>query len=72
MAEPVDTNQNPSSEEPQSPPESWMKMGTVAALSALAGGLAAAWYYRRTLNKLREAEDVPLPDAPFDPDEDEF
>jgi hypothetical protein len=34
----------------------WLKMGTVAAASALAGGLAAAWYYRKTLKALQEAE----------------
>jgi hypothetical protein len=34
----------------------WIRMGVLAAASALAGGLAAAWYYRNTLNRLREAE----------------
>jgi hypothetical protein len=29
----------------------------VAAASALAGGLAAAWWYRKTLAKLRESGD---------------
>jgi hypothetical protein len=27
----------------------WMKVGAVAAASALAGGLAAVWFYRKTL-----------------------
>lgn len=36
----------------------WLKLGVVAAASALAGGLAAAWWYRKTLSKLREAEEV--------------
>jgi hypothetical protein len=27
----------------------------VAAASALAGGVAAAWWYRKTLNKLHES-----------------
>jgi hypothetical protein len=31
-------------------------MGAVAVASALAGGLAAAWFYRRTLAQLRQAE----------------
>ncbi|MGB7548791.1 MAG: hypothetical protein WBM14_13655 [Terracidiphilus sp.] len=31
-------------------------MGVVAAASALAGGLAAAWFYRKTLARLRQAE----------------
>ena len=37
----------------------WIKVGAVAAASALAGGLAAAWFYRNTLNKLRQAESNP-------------
>jgi hypothetical protein len=35
---------------------SWLKVGMVAAGSAIAGGLAAAWYYRNTLTRLRQAE----------------
>jgi len=31
-------------------------VGAVAAASALAGGLAAAWFYRNTLNRFRQAE----------------
>ena len=34
----------------------WMKVGAVAAASALAGGLAAAWFYRKTLTRLQNAE----------------
>jgi len=34
----------------------WMKVGAVAAASALAGGLAAAWFYRKTVTHLRNAE----------------
>jgi membrane associated rhomboid family serine protease len=34
----------------------WLKVGAIAAASALAGGLLAAWWYRATLNKLRQAE----------------
>ena len=39
----------------------WLKVGTVAAVSAVVGGLAAAWFYRKTLSRLREAEDQ-IPD----------
>jgi hypothetical protein len=35
---------------------SWIKVGAVAAASALAGGLAAAWFYRKTVNRFRQAE----------------
>jgi hypothetical protein len=34
----------------------WLKLGLIAAASALAGGLAAAWWYRNTLSKLNQAE----------------
>ena len=35
---------------------SWAQVGVIAAASALLGGLAAAWFYRNTLSRLREAE----------------
>ena len=38
-------------------PPGWLKVGAVAAASAVLGGLAAAWFYRKTLSQLREAED---------------
>ncbi len=38
-------------------PPGWLKVGAVAAASAIVGGLAAAWFYRKTLSQLREAED---------------
>jgi|WetSurMetagenome_2_1015567.scaffolds.fasta_scaffold753331_2 hypothetical protein len=44
-------------------PSGWLKLGVVAAASALAGGLAAAWFYRKTLAQLREAEDDPANSA---------
>jgi hypothetical protein len=40
----------------------WLKVGSIAAASALAGGLAAAWFYRKTLSRLREAENE-IPDS---------
>jgi hypothetical protein len=43
------------SEEPD-PGSSWVKVGAVAAVSALAGGIAAAWFYRRTLKRIQVAE----------------
>jgi hypothetical protein len=36
----------------------WARVGLVAAASALAGGLAAAWWYRKTLKILRQAEEI--------------
>ena len=45
------------------PAANWARMGLVAGASALAGVLAAAWFYRKTLNRLRQAEPVPEADA---------
>jgi hypothetical protein len=45
-------------------------VGAVAAASAVLGGLAAAWFYRKTLSQLREAEDgVPSSEAGITEDE---
>lgn len=57
-------------------PKGWLKVGAIAAASAVLGGLAAAWFYRKTLSQLREAEQK-LPDSEFiateyDPPEDDF
>jgi len=52
---------NLESENSVSPPEggeespNWFRIGLVAVASALAGGVAAAWWYRKTLNKLHES-----------------
>ncbi len=35
-------------------------LALVAAASALAGGLAAAWWYRKTITKLHQAEEKPI------------
>ncbi len=32
----------------------WLKVGIIAAASALAGGLAAAWWHRKILKTLRQ------------------
>jgi hypothetical protein len=38
--------------------QSWAKVGIAAAASALIGGLAAAWWYRKTLKTLRQTEEI--------------
>lgn len=40
----------------ESRPSDWLKVGVIAAASALAGGMAAAWFYRKTLARLQQAE----------------
>jgi hypothetical protein len=37
---------------------SWVKVGVVAAASALIGGVAAAWWYRKTLKTLRQTGEI--------------
>lgn len=39
----------------QSKPSNWLKIALFTAGSAFAGGMAAAWWYRKTLTKLRES-----------------
>ena len=34
----------------------WLRVGLIAATSALVGGMAAAWYYRKTLERLRQSD----------------
>jgi hypothetical protein len=35
-------------------------VGVIAAASAIAGGLAAAWFYRKTLTQLQQASNEEL------------
>jgi hypothetical protein len=43
---------------PGSPSAPWLRVGVMAAASALAGGLAAVWWYRHTLAKLQTADEA--------------
>jgi hypothetical protein len=63
MVSDLDTFSSPSQEAEPVPAETakvrdrgWPVMGVVAAASAVAGCLAAAWFYRKTLAQLRQAE----------------
>lgn len=47
-----------------------IKMGAIAAASAVLGGLAAAWFYSKALSQLREAENE-IPDSVSRTTEDE-
>jgi hypothetical protein len=40
-------------EKQRSPASAVLKLGLVSAASAIVGGLAAAWWYRKTLSKLQ-------------------
>ncbi len=48
----------------------WVKVGAIAAASAVLGGLATAWFYRKALSQLREAENE-IPDSDSEITEDE-
>jgi hypothetical protein len=57
MASPLESSNYSASESEPGEPAGWLKVGAVAAGSALVGGLLAAWWYRKTLSKLRQAEE---------------
>lgn len=61
------------SEAPANNPVNLVKMGLFAAASALAVGLAAAWWYRNTLKTLRQTEEIdPNPTFGISPDDTDY
>jgi hypothetical protein len=60
MTSSLESENMPTSNAANPPPPGWLKLGIVASASLLAGGLAAAWWYRNTLTKLRQAEEKPV------------
>ena len=63
-ATPIVSSTSTSSNGPASGLNKWLKVSALAAGSVLAGGLAAAWYYRKTLKTLQNA-DPPTSDSEF-------
>lgn len=57
MANSFDSSDCTEIEKASDRPGGWLRVGAVAAGSALAGGLLAAWWYRKTLNQLRQADE---------------
>jgi len=57
MTTPLESSTSPAPQTPAAQPSGWLKVGAIAAASALVGGVAAAWWYRKTLTKLRQDED---------------
>lgn len=45
-------------EQTQAKPSGWLNVGAIAAVSALSAGLAVAWWYRKSVKKLRAAEEL--------------
>jgi hypothetical protein len=56
MTNSLDSSPSDQSKQTGAQPSRWLEVGVVAAASALAGGLAAAWWYRKTLSKLHQAD----------------
>ena len=52
----ADSTTSPNPTESRRGVQRLLRMGAIAAASALVGGLAAAWYYRKTLKTLQDAE----------------
>ncbi|MGA8086317.1 MAG: hypothetical protein WCA10_03370 [Terracidiphilus sp.] len=66
----TDVSPEPQADRRAAAPPGWLKVGAVAAASAVLGGLAAAWFYRKTLSQLREAGDkIPSPESGITEDE---
>jgi hypothetical protein len=57
MTSSLESSSSSESEEVSGPSTSRFKLGVVAAASVLAGGLVAAWWHRKTLKKLRQADE---------------
>jgi hypothetical protein len=60
MTNHVESDTSSPSQTPAAAPSGWLKLGIIAATSAVAGGVAAAWWYRNTLKKLRQAGEKPV------------
>jgi hypothetical protein len=57
MTNSLDSSGSPESDSNSGRPAGWLKLGTVTAASVLTGGILAAWWYRKTLARLRHAEE---------------
>ena len=58
QANDLDSDRSKSLPAQEARPSGWLRLGAVAAASVLAGGLAAAWWYRKTLTKLHESREI--------------
>ncbi|MGA2653374.1 MAG: hypothetical protein ABSF28_22855 [Terracidiphilus sp.] len=70
MANSLESNSSSASPKAVAGRGGWLELGVVAAVSVLAGGLAAAWWYRNTLKKLHQAkESAPNPHSSISGDD---
>jgi hypothetical protein len=59
MANSLESSTSSTSEKAGSASPGWLKLGIVATTSVLAGGLEAAWWYRKAFMQLRQADEKP-------------
>ena len=55
----ADSNLSPAPVAQPDPRLAWLRVSVIAAASAFVGGLAAAWFYRKTLTRLRDVDSIP-------------
>jgi hypothetical protein len=60
MTNSLESSTSSNSDRSASRRSSWFRLGAIAAASALAGGLAAVWWYRKTVTKLSQADQTAL------------
>jgi hypothetical protein len=59
MVNSLESSTSSTSETAGSASPGWLGLGIFAAASVLAGGLAAAWWYRKAFMQLRQADEKP-------------
>jgi len=58
MTTPFESSSSSAAKRAETASLDWLKLGVVAAASVLVGGVAAAWWYRKTLRSLQQAEEM--------------
>jgi len=71
MSTTVESETSANTPENPATPSGWVKFGLIAMASAVLGGVATAWWYRKTLICLRQAEGA-APDPEFGISEDDW
>ena len=54
MGSNLESNISSAEQAPAAQTSNWARVGIIAAVTALAGGLAVAWWYRKTLTSLHQ------------------
>jgi len=57
MTNPLESKTSSSQAAEPDQPSGWLKVGAIAAASAVLGVMFAAWWYRNTLIRLRQAKE---------------